>query len=104
VRVEDYVEDDTYVLRAELPGVDPERDVSVTMHGETLTIDGERREETRTKQRREFYYGAFRRTLTLPSGTNAEDIEAAYTDGVLEVRVPLRTAGSATPRRIPVTG
>lgn len=88
VRVEDYVEDGGYVLRAELPGINPEEDVEVTVEGDVLTIRGERREEAKDKNRREFHYGAFRRSVPLPKGTYPEEIIASYTDGVLEVRVP----------------
>jgi HSP20 family protein len=47
VRVEDYVEGDTYVLRAELPGIDPDKDVEITVDRDVLTISGERREEVK---------------------------------------------------------
>jgi HSP20 family molecular chaperone IbpA len=88
VRVEDYTEDGGYVLRAEIPGIDPDRDVSVLVHDGLLTIRGERREEQRDRQHHEFHYGAFSRTVTLPRGAQADQITANYTDGVLEVRVP----------------
>jgi HSP20 family protein len=102
VRIEDYIEDDTYVLRAELPGIDPDRDVDVTLEGDLLTIDGERREEIRDKHRHELYYGSFCRTVALPSGARPEKVTAAYTDGVLEIQVPLRSEGATKPTRIPV--
>ena len=62
---------------------------SVADHGDTLTISGERREEIKEKNHRELHYGSFRRTVPLPPGTKVEDVKASYTDGVLEVRVPL---------------
>lgn len=89
IRVEDYLEEGSYVLRAELPGVDPEKDVEVSVENDMLTISGERREETREKHRREFHYGSFRRSISLPRGATADQITASYTDGVLEVRVPI---------------
>lgn len=101
VRVEDYLEEGAYVLRAELPGVDPEKDVEVTVEGDMLTIHGERREETKDKHHREFHYGSFRRTVTLPKGTKSEDITASYHDGVLEVRVPMEQAETPS-LKIPV--
>ena len=101
VRIEDFVEEDAYVLRAELPGLDPEKDVEVSIENDMLTIRGERREETKEKNRREFHYGSFRRTVSLPKGANADNITASYTDGVLEVRVPT-TAEVAPSVRIPV--
>ena len=101
VRVEDYLEEGAYVLRAELPGINPEEDVEVAVEGDTLTIHGERREETKEKNHREFHYGSFRRTVTLPKGAKAGDITASYHDGVLEVRVPIEKAETASVR-IPV--
>lgn len=91
VRVEDYMEEGSYILRAELPGIDPETDVEVSVENDMLSIRGERREETKEKNRREFHYGSFRRTLALPRGADPEKITASYSDGVLEVRVPMAT-------------
>jgi HSP20 family protein len=101
VRIEDFVEEGAYVLRAELPGIDPEKDVEVSLENDMLTIRGERREETKEKNRREFHYGSFRRTVSLPKGADADNITASYTDGVLEVRVPTTTE-VAPSVRIPV--
>ncbi len=95
VRVEDYLEDGDYVLRAELPGIDPEKDVEVSVENDMITITGERREETKEKGRREFHYGSFRRSVSLPKGAQADKISASYNDGVLEVRVP--TGGEKPP-------
>lgn len=101
VRVEDFLDEDTYVLRAELPGIDPERDVEVTVESHVLTIAGERREETREKNLRELHYGSFRRMVSLPHGARPDAVTASYSDGVLEVRVPL--GGEAQPSlRIPI--
>jgi HSP20 family molecular chaperone IbpA len=101
VRVEDFMEEGSYVLRAELPGIDPEKDVEIAVENDMLTIRGERREETKEKNRREFHYGSFRRTLALPRGADPDKITASYNDGVLEVRVPIPT--EETPSvRIPI--
>jgi HSP20 family molecular chaperone IbpA len=102
VRVEDYVEDDTFVLRAELPGIDPDKDIDLHVEHDMLTISGERREEIKEKNHRELHYGSFRRTIPLPPGTKVEDVEASYSDGVLEVRVPMGAAEPAS-TKIPVT-
>ncbi len=101
VRVEDYLEEGAYVLRAELPGIDPAKDVEVEVEGDMLHIRGERREETKEKNHREFHYGSFRRTMSLPKGAKADQITASYNDGVLEVRVPVEQA-EAPSMRIPV--
>jgi HSP20 family protein len=106
IKVEEYVEENQLVIRAELPGVDPDRDISVTVENNTLTIRGERRAETKeeTKQgfRSEFRYGSFLRQLQLPPGCSADQVSATYRDGVLEIRLPKPVEGADT-RRVPIT-
>lgn len=102
VRVEDFTEEGTYVLRAELPGIDPDKDVELKVEGDMLTIRGERREEHKEKNHREFHYGAFSRSVPMPAGVKPEDVVATYKDGVLEVRVPARAEKETAPRTIPV--
>jgi HSP20 family molecular chaperone IbpA len=101
IPVEDYVEEGTYVLRAEMPGIDPDKDVSLTVQDGILTIQAERQEETRERNRREFQYGSFTRSIALPAGTRAEDVQASYVDGVLELRAPVE-GETEQPTRIPV--
>lgn len=96
VRIEDYVEDDVYVLRAEVPGVDPEKDLQVSVAGDVLSIKGERREEEQDKRHHEIHYGEFVRTVRLPEGARTDAVEATYDDGVLMVRVPVRTDAQQT--------
>lgn len=80
-----------FVLRADLPGVS-QKDVKVSLLGETLTIRGERRSEGATKEggllRCERVYGAFERSFTLTAPVRADQVKATTRDGVLEVRVP----------------
>lgn len=103
LRLEDFVEDGTYVLRAEMPGIDPDKDVEVTIEQGRLLIHGERREEKRDKNHQEFQYGAFSRTVPVPWGLDPSEIQASYVDGVLEVRVPVASSESdAAPVKIPV--
>jgi HSP20 family protein len=93
------------VVRAELPGIDPERDVEITVQDGMLHIRGERRMEERQEGDRYFRlerrYGSFSRTIPLPEGVKEEDIQATYRDGVLEVVVP-RAGELASGRRVPV--
>lgn len=104
IRVEEFTEDGHLVVRAELPGIDPDKDVDVSVHEGMLDIRAERRAEEKeiTKGHSEFRYGRFRRTLTLPTGTAAKDVTAAYTDGILEVRVPVAKVESAG-TKVPVS-
>jgi HSP20 family protein len=101
-RVEDYVEDDRYTIRAELPGVDPDKDVEITVADGTLTIRAERREEHKEPHRSEFRYGSFTRSVALPERADTEHITASYDKGVLEVSVPVLEA-KPKGRRIEIT-
>ncbi|MFD0656666.1 Hsp20/alpha crystallin family protein [Thermocatellispora tengchongensis] len=76
-------------MRAELPGVDPDKDVEITVGDGMLDIRAERTSETKEEHRSEFRYGSLRRSVMLPRGANEEDVKASYTDGVLEVSVGL---------------
>ena len=107
MHLEEFREDGTLVVRAELPGIDPDRDVEITVAEGTLCIRAERRERHEARgdgdfYRSEFRYGQFTRTLPLPSGVGAEEVAADYTDGILEVRLPLREAGPG-PTRVAVS-
>lgn len=95
-RMEQFVEDDgTIVVRGELPGLDPDEDVTITLDDDRLTIAGEREERREDKKnggfRSEFRYGSFERTVRLPVGAKADQVEATYVDGILEVRIPVDT-------------
>jgi HSP20 family protein len=103
MRVEDYVEEGRYVLRAELPGIDPEKDVEITVENGVLTIKAERREEKKEEGRRsEFRYGAFTRSATLPVGADEDDVVATYGDGILEVRVGIKPEKKPEAKRITI--
>ncbi|MFD0274213.1 Hsp20/alpha crystallin family protein [Kitasatospora sp. NPDC127111] len=89
IRVEESEEEGTYVVRAELPGIDPAKDVEITVEGGVLTVRAERTEERREKQRSEFRYGSFTRSVRLPEGVNEQDITATFDKGVLTVKAPM---------------
>ena len=89
-RLEESAGDDCYVIRAELPGLDPENDIEVTVDGRILTIRAERRQQDKGPSRSEFRYGSLARTVRLPAGVDPADVTARYGKGVLEVRVPVR--------------
>ncbi len=101
-RVEDYRRDDTYVLHAELPGVDPEKDVEITVEGTVLTVRAERREEHTEPHRCEFRHGSLVRSVTLPARADIEHITASYDKGILEIVVPVPEA-KAKSRRVAIT-
>ena len=104
--IEEFREGDEMVIRAELPGVDPDRDVELEVIDDTLVISAEK---TRTHEhdddgwhRSEFRYGSLTRVVSLPRGAKESDIVARYTDGVLEVRVPVPQVKGGGPHKIEV--
>lgn len=92
IRVEEFREDGALVIRADLPGIDPEKDVELTVSDGILRIEAERREEEKREEkgyvRQELRYGSLSRSLPLPEGVSEADITATYKAGVLEVRIP----------------
>jgi HSP20 family protein len=108
IRVDEYRDDDVQVIRAELPGIDPDKDVELTVTGGMLRINAERRTEEQTDEkgviRREIRYGRFTRSLPLAEGATDDDIDASYKNGVLEIRVPVaQPAARPEPKMIPVS-
>ena len=107
IRVDEYREGDTQVIRAELPGIDPEQDVEITAADGMLRINAQRRVEEKTEDqgytRHELRYGSFTRTLPMPEGATEADITASYKDGMLEIRIPVAEQTTAEPTKIAVS-
>ena len=93
ISVDEYRDGQHQVIRAELPGIDPDKDVDLTVSDGMLRINAERRVEKDTEDkgytRHELRYGRFTRLLPLPDGATESDISATYKDGILEIRVPV---------------
>ncbi len=102
VRIEELADDGKYVVRAELPGFDPEKGVHVSAERGLLTISAERQARTEKRGHSEFHYGSFSRTVSLPKGADTEKIAATYTDGILEVTVPYEEHEAAKQVEIPI--
>jgi HSP20 family protein len=104
MRTEEGVENGRYVVRAEMPGIDPEKQAEVTVSKGILTIHAERQEQTENAHRSEFRYGSFTRHVALPASADQADVEASYDRGILEVSVGLKDKDEAQDagRRIPV--
>jgi HSP20 family protein len=100
-RVETCRKDNEYVIRVDLPGVDP-KDVNVQAEGNLLTITEERKAGEKGPEYRETFYGKFERQIPLPQGVESDKIAAHYEHGVLEIRVPLpaQLAGRKVPIQI----
>ena len=108
IRVDEFRDGDSEVIRAEMPDIDPDKDVDVTVQDGMLRITAQRRvEEERQDKgytRRELRYGSFSRTLPLPEGADDKDIQATYKDGILEIRVPVsEPAPPSEPTRISIS-
>lgn len=105
--VEEFTEGGELVVRVELAGIDPDKDVDISIEDGMLHVAAERREETQKQDRdyvrRELRYGSFHRDLPLPKGTSDTQVTATYTDGILEIRVPLPESGAAAPVKVSVT-
>jgi len=86
-----YETDNDVVVKASVPGVDPE-DLDISITGETLTIKGETRTEEEVEEEdyiyRERRYGAFSRSAAIPTSVEADEAEADFEDGILTLRLP----------------
>jgi len=99
--------DDKYVLRANIPGIKPD-EVKIEVEDDVLTVSGEHEESEEERKgnyvRRERRYGSFSRSVTLPKGVTADEVEARIQDGVVEVSIPKpqkeeRKAVTITPKQ-----
>src|SRR4029078_10830398 len=92
LKVEEFRDGDEAVVRIEVPGVDPEKDLQVTVKDGFLCIHAQRAlSDSRTEDgwyRSEFRYGSFDRTVQLPPSASSSEVSATYHDGILEVRAP----------------
>ncbi len=90
-KIDLYEKNNQIVVKADIPGID-EKDLSVELEGNVLTISGKKEEEKEVKERNyhriERSYGSFCRSITLPDGIEADKISAEYKKGVLTVNIP----------------
>lgn len=107
LRAEEFREGDTQVLRIEAPGIDPEKDVEVTVSAGVLrvTVHREEKEEAKAKDgyRSEFRYGELSRSMRLPEHVSGDDVHASYRDGILEVRVAIPPEPVPETKKIAIT-
>ncbi len=89
--VDIYDNEDSIVIKAELPGVS-KKDIEIDIKDRVLTLKGERSADNEVKEdtyyRRERTYGRFERSFTLPANVDPDKIKADYSDGVLKIEVP----------------
>lgn len=102
-QIDVFERDNRLVTKVDLPGLKKE-DVTVEVTDGHLSISGERKSETEEEKdnvyRCERSYGRFFRAVPLPDGAKLEDVKATFTDGVLEVSVPLPAKAEAKPRTV----
>ncbi|MEK7994978.1 MAG: Hsp20/alpha crystallin family protein [Planctomycetota bacterium] len=98
-------EDEAILIRAEVPGCKAD-DIEISVHGNTLTISGEKKFEEEKKEKGYYHvestYGSFRRELNLPADVDAGKIDAVCKDGVLSITLP--KAATAKAVRVKVKG
>lgn len=99
-----YEDGNELVVKAELAGMKRE-DIKLELSGNMLTLSGEKRGEEKV-ERKDYYhmehtYGRFSRSLELPEGVGGDDIKAHFTNGLLEIRIPLKT-GNRTTVNVPI--
>ena len=101
--VDIYENGDNLVLKAELPGINPD-DVEVRVEDNTLYMKGERKFEKEVKEenyhRVERAYGTFARTFSLPNSIDSDKVAASYKDGVLTLTLPKKE--EAKPKKIKI--
>lgn len=105
-QVEMFERDNELVLRADLPGLTKD-DVSVEIANDGITIEGERKNDGEKREgyyRSERSYGKFYRRIPMPEGINAEDAEASFSNGVLEITMPATKREERKPRRLEIGG
>jgi HSP20 family protein len=92
LRVEETIDGKDLVIRAEMPGIDPDKDVQVHLRNHVLELRAERRQKSEREEKgmrsSEFHYGSFYRAIPLPPDATGADVHATYKDGILEVRLP----------------
>lgn len=104
-KVEVSEDEKTYAITAELPGVE-EKDVTLTLQDQMLTISGEKKSEREEEEEgyhmSERSYGTFRRSFRLPEDVNADKISAKFDKGIMTVTLPRTAKAKPKGRRIPI--
>ncbi|HTF98983.1 MAG TPA: Hsp20/alpha crystallin family protein [Nitrospirota bacterium] len=103
----DVTEDEkAFTITAELPGMS-EKEIELSLSADTLTIRGEKKEEAKEEQGKNYYYsersyGTFMRTIPLPSQIETDKVSASFKKGVLTVTLPKTASAVETAKKITV--
>ena len=87
IPVEQYPDGSGYLVRLEVPGIDPATDLAVCVEAGTLVVQAQRTDSAPRKHQSEFRYGRFERYVRLPGGADVRDVSATYRNGILTVRI-----------------
>lgn len=102
--VDVYQTENDIVIKAPIAGVDPD-DIDITVQGDQVTIRGERKEEREVNDEnyhaRECYWGAFSRTVVLPTEVDFEKARVTFRNGILNVRLP--KSAKNTPQKLKIS-
>jgi HSP20 family protein len=90
IPVEQYQDGSSYLVRFEVPGVDPATDLAVSVEAGTLIVQAQRTDSAPQGHQSEFRYGRYARHVALPPGSDARDVTATYRNGILTVRIGMK--------------
>jgi HSP20 family protein len=106
LKVEEFRDGDELVVRVELPDVDPDNDVDLTVEDGVLKLRAEHKMSSEHKEkdtyRSEFRYGVFTRSIPMPAGAKEDDVKASYKDGILQIRVPVGAEVKPPVTKVPI--
>jgi HSP20 family protein len=95
----------TFTVTAELPGMS-EKEIDLSISGDTLTIRGEKNDEKKDKNKNYYYsersYGAFMRSIPLPRQVETDKVSASFKKGVLTITLPKTAAAMESTKKIDV--
>jgi HSP20 family protein len=99
IPVEQYPDGSSYLVRFEVPGIDPATGLAVCVEAGTLVVQAQRTDSAPQEYQSEFRYGRFARQVTLPGGADVRDVSATYRNGILTVRIGM-APGHQQPARV----
>ena len=96
---------DNVMVKADIPGMKKD-EIEVSVHGDTLIIKGEKKQEKEVKERdyvrTERFYGFFNRAMSLPAAVDASKVNATYKNGVLELVLPKKEESKSKQLKIDI--
>lgn len=102
IPVEQYADGTCYVIRLEVPGIDPATDVTVSAETGAVVVRAERRDSAPEGRQTEFQYGHLARRIPLSLGADAREVSASCHDGILTVRIGFEAEHRQTAREIDI--